>query len=297
MNKIFGLIFFLILSFLPVLPAEAEMGSNAGFVPANIWYSQDSFGEGDKIKIYTVIFNPDKRELSGVVSFYDDTVLLGKKDFVIPTVGIKDVYIDWTVNLGPHKIFAKITDTKYLVSKGAYEPVVAKENTSEISSYTTYKKIIPDISDIKDKVEQVRENVKVPINSLQEKVLASTPNFVAKPIISSVNFLENWREGQNSVIETKKEKLKSEIEIVKKENDQAEVLKEENDIPSDTEENDKPKSIGKDFRSSTSTPFKYVELFFLKILSFITNTKVVFYGTLVIILAIFIRILWRKIFK
>ena len=53
--------------------------SNTGFVPGNIWYSKDPFEEGDKVKIYTFIFNPDSRELSGTVIFFDKTVLLGKK--------------------------------------------------------------------------------------------------------------------------------------------------------------------------------------------------------------------------
>src|ERR1035437_2096929 len=92
---------FLILILFPLYKISAQT-SNVGFIPANIWYSKDPFEEGDKIKIYTLVFNPDSRELSGTVLFFDDTVFLGKQDFVVPAKGVKTISIDWTVIAGDH---------------------------------------------------------------------------------------------------------------------------------------------------------------------------------------------------
>jgi len=73
-----ALIFVLIINSLFGACRAYAQSSNAGFVPGNIWYSLDPFLEGDKIKIYTLIFNPDPRELSGTVVFFDNSVFLGK---------------------------------------------------------------------------------------------------------------------------------------------------------------------------------------------------------------------------
>jgi len=273
--------------------------SNVGFVPSNIWYSNDPDTEGEKVRIYTVVFNPYQKEFSGEVSFYDGEILLGKKTFTISSIGTKDVYIDWTVSLGTHKIFAKITNAKYLISKGVYEQVNAEESTSDTSSYTVYKKILPNISDVKDNVTKTVNDIKNPVNNLEQKILESTPDYVSKPIINSSNFLENWRGSQIEIIDTKKDAVKSEIDILQQENSKVEVLKEESDTNTDnnTDNKNTTKSIGEEFKSSTTTPFKYVELFFLTILSFIIGNKIIFYATLVLIFALFIKILWRKIFK
>ena len=120
---IFYLIFsvfsgFFVFSFISIHKSYASL--DAGFVNSNIWYSQDNFTEGDKIKIYTVIFNPDSRQFSGTVSFFDKTVLLGKKNFSISGNGVNNVSIDWTVIAGDHTIFAKIENSKFLISDGKY---------------------------------------------------------------------------------------------------------------------------------------------------------------------------------
>src|SRR3989344_4963797 len=102
----FWAVLILIVFLLPINKIIAQT-SNAGFVPGNIWYSTDPFEEGDKIKIYTLIFNPDARELSGTVIFFDNSIFLGKKDFVAPAKGVKDISIDWTAAAGSHSILRK----------------------------------------------------------------------------------------------------------------------------------------------------------------------------------------------
>lgn len=271
--------------------------SNVGFIPANIWYSDTPNTQGEKVRIYTVVFNPYQKELKGNVSFYDGEMLLGKKDFVVPTIGTKEVYVEWTVTLGTHKIFARINNLKYLVSKGAYEDITVKEDTSETSAYTVYKPILPSVSDIKDKVEVAKDTVKVPVNNLQQKILESTPDYVSKPIVSTSNFFENWRNAQISVIESKKADVVAELNLITKENTEAEVSSDTTNKSLTQEDATSPQKIGKDFKSSLLTPLKYVELFFITLLSYIIGYKLIFYATLVVIFALFVRLLWGKIFK
>ncbi|MDQ3075652.1 MAG: hypothetical protein M3Q34_00800 [bacterium] len=296
-KKILAIFILLIFTLLPYQSyAATEDTSNVGFIPANIWYSDTPDTEGEDVRIYTVVFNPYQKELSGTVSFYDNEVLLGKKDFAVPGVGIKDVYVEWTVTLGAHKIFAKINDTKYLVSKGVYEPVTLKENTSETSSYTVYKKILPKIEDIKQDVNKAVDDIRTPVNNFQQKILESTPDYVSKPIITSTNFLENWRGVQNDAVELRKTSIVAELEALKKESSKEEFLKEEGEVE-EAEVVTETKGIGEKFKESSSQPFKYVELFFFTLISFIVGNKFVFYCVLIIIVATFIRLLWRMIFK
>jgi hypothetical protein len=150
-----GIILFLIFSLFPTQNIFAQ-NKNTGFVSGNIWYSKDPFEEGDKVKIYTFVFNPDVRELSGSVIFFDKTTLLGKKDFTIPAKGADDVSIDWTVSTGDHSIFAKIENAKFLISKGNYEEVYLAENETEKSTSSVSKKIVANtLSQIKDNKDSI----------------------------------------------------------------------------------------------------------------------------------------------
>src|SRR6185436_8374955 len=96
-KKLGKIIFILSLTVLLAAPLQKifAQSSNAGFAPGNIWYSQDSFQEGDKVRIYTIVFNPDGRQLSGTVIFFDNSVFLGKKDFTVEPKAVKDVFMEW----------------------------------------------------------------------------------------------------------------------------------------------------------------------------------------------------------
>ena len=198
-------ILFLIFSLLPIQKIFAQ-DSNTGFVSGNIWYSKDPFEEGDKIKIYTFIFNPDSRELSGTVIFFDKTVLLGKKDFTIPAKTANDVSIDWTVTAGGHIIFGKIENAKFLISEGKYEEVYLAENETERSSRAVSKKIISKETDMIKGA--------APVSELKKIIEEKTPNFIAEPIVSTVSTLEEFRINTNIASDNKKEEIKSEIKIL-----------------------------------------------------------------------------------
>lgn len=261
-----GVVLFLVLFVFPIYKIFAQ-SSNTGFVSENIWYSKDPFEEGDKIKIYTFIFNPDIRELSGTVIFFDKTVLLGKKDFIISSKKASDISINWTVTAGDHTIFGKIENAKFLISKGKYEEIYLTENETEKSSRTISKKIDSQLVDINTNHTYVEDIKKI----IEEK----TPDFITKPIISTFNRIGEFRENINLTSENKKEEIKNDIKVLD--------------------------SIKNTSNSETKTnpflkPFKYIELFFLSIFSFILNNKILFYGLIVIVVFFILRFIWEKIF-
>lgn len=281
--KKIGIILFLIsTSFFFVLPIYKiyAQTSNAGFVPGNIWYSVDPFKEGDKIKIYTLIFNPDTRELSGTVIFFDNSIFLGKKDFIAPGKEVKDVSIDWTVMVGDHKIFAKIENAKFLLSNGKYEEVYLAENKTQ-ESVRTVTKIIPKAidSDVNHRSEIVPGLES--IRNIEKIIGENTPEFIAKPIILTATAIEKWRSDTAIVSKNKKETAQSQIKAL--------------DFTKNNDEKTVPDSKNVEV-NKTLKPFKYIEFFFFTFLSFVFNNKFIFYGALMTVIFLFLRWIWHLIF-
>ncbi len=290
--KKIGIIFFLILSFLPAQNTFAQT-ENVGIIPANIWYSKDPFEEGDKIKIYTVVYNADTRELSGTVIFFDYNIFLGKTNFSVSGKSTTYVSINWTVTAGNHTIFAKIENAKFLISKDKYEEVYLAENKTEESKVTISKKVVSNISNnINDKVAGTT-NI---ISNAVDTVKSNTPPIVTNTINTVSDSLESIRTNLDSSTNINKEKIQNEINVLNKVQDSP-----EKEISLDKTTNKETLNIYSKIKSKDTTnlvqkPFKYVELFFLTIFSYIFKYKILFYGLIIFIIFIIIRYIWRLIF-
>ncbi len=129
MNYIF-VILFLTLSFsVPVLGAEEAPLKNAGFVQGNIWYSKTPFFAGDKIRIYTIIFNGSAQNLKGSVLFLYNGTQIGKRPFSISSGNrVSDVWVDWTAKDGKHTITAQIIEVSTTDALGK-KKIVVLENS------------------------------------------------------------------------------------------------------------------------------------------------------------------------
>ena len=159
-----GIVLFVVFSLLPIGKVLAQT-TNAGFVPQNIWYSIDPFTEGDKIKIYTLIFNPDTRSFSGTVDFFDNNTLLGTKDFNVAGTSAKDVFISWTVTAGDHQIFGQIENAKFLNSNGSYTNISITDNKTSTSSRTVASKIVA--QNINNGINSADQAFNNTVNSIQ----------------------------------------------------------------------------------------------------------------------------------
>ncbi len=262
---------FTLIFMLPVGNVLAQ-SNNTGFVSGNIWYSKEPLEEGEKVKIYTFIFNPNSRELSGTVIFFDKTVLLGKKDFVVPPRDALDVSIDWTVTAGSHAIFGRIDNARFFVSKGVYEKADLAEDETDKNSQTVSKRIVSGTEVV---VEDKTENAgPTSISSIKDTILEKTPEFVSKPIISATNSLEKVREDTRIATDIKREEVRNEIK----------VLEEGKTEP-------KEDKAG----SPLLKPFKQIELFLLSLFSVITGDRIIFYGILIVIIFSILRFIFNKI--
>ncbi|OGI74196.1 hypothetical protein A2740_01535 [Candidatus Nomurabacteria bacterium RIFCSPHIGHO2_01_FULL_43_16] len=282
--KKIGIVLFLILFLFPINRILAQT-TNAGFVPANIWYSQDPFEEGDKVKIYTVIFNPDSRQLSGSVIFFNNSVFLGKKDFTAEAKSVKDVYLDWTATVGEHSIFGKIENAKFLVSLGKYEEVYLAENETSKSLRTVSKKIITvadttDPSAITNPILNIVNAVSFePIKNIGKIIGDNTPEFIAQPTISTANMVEELRINAGIVLETKRKEVKENIRALDPSTEEA--------APGSNSPEAEPSKFLK--------PFKYAELFALALFSTTFNNKLIFYTVLILIIFFLLRYIMKRV--
>lgn len=270
------LLIILLLIFFNPSPLLAQ-NTNVGFVPDNIWYSKEPFEEGDNIKIYTLLFNPEEREFSGTVSFFDNDTLLGKRDFTMKAKSVMDVSVDWVVTSGTHSIYAKIDTPKFLVSPNNYTSVSLETYQSNKSNVTVAKKL-PKLVNIAEGIDKKLEDITAPINTVQKTVLDSVPEAISKPLISATNSLEDFRKEKNTWVIEKVENLKEEI-----------TLSEKN--VTDTKDGEV-----KENEYKVKTPLKQVELFFMKLLAFVLKSKILFYTLLVALGISILRGIWKMIF-
>lgn len=278
----------LILTLIPFGISFAQT-NNVGIIPSNIWYSKDPFEAGDKIKIYTVIYNSDSRELSGTVIFFDNKVFLGKSNFTVPGKSVRDVSIDWTATVGDHVIFAKIENAKFLETNGKYEEIYVAENTTEESKRR-----------VSQKIEATNSKEDTIADSEIGKIISeNTPTFVAKTIDS----LEGVREQGSEYATLNIQEVKEKLDLIKKEKNTGNALTEEeleksaekgsNEILLDKAKNEdvKEKVVNK-----IEEPFQYLKLFFLNLMAFVFKSKVAFYIILALVVFLILRFIWRLIF-
>lgn len=310
------IILFLMICVLPLSKIIAQ-NSNAGFIKSNIWYSQDTLEEGDKVKIYTVIFNPESRKLSGTVSFFDKTVFLGKKSFSITGKNTEEISIDWTVQAGSHTIFGKIENAQYLNTNGTYEDVYLAESETDKSSLTISKKIIANTSNTSGtstKNTNTSSGGNSGIENIKNIVLEKTPDFIAAPIIATALKAEGLREELSVATDNKKDEIQAELDeingIIKQDTTEEKIdtkstakssssvknqTKNTTDIK-ETKQIEQKNTTNNTKSSSFEKPLKQVELFFLKLFSYLLKTKILFYAISSFIIFMLVRFIWHKFF-
>ena len=287
MKKILGITIFLGLIFTPFLFVYAQT-SNAGFIPGNIWYSKDPFSEGDKVKIYTLIFNPDVRQLSGSVFFFDKTTFLGNKSFTIPGGSLKDISVDWTVTAGDHTIFGQIQNAKFLNSTGTLDNANLLEIKTSDSNRSVPKTIIPIVSNAstRDTSAQTSGTLDIP-NFVKE----NTPTVVTETISTTSNAIENFRQNTGSTLDQKKVGVQEEIKNIENKKTSSTTNKDKALLKSTSQTGNIASNQGVFLK-----PFKYTELFALSLFSTVFNNKYIFYGLIVLLIFFIMRFIIRKFF-
>lgn len=277
-------IMLILIFLLPIFKLNAE-NATAGFISGNIWYSQDPFKEGDNIKIHTIVYNTDKRELTGTIFFFDGTLFLGNRSLSVPPKSSVDVAIDWKVTAGNHSIFAQIQNAKFLLTNGEYENASLLEIKSE-ESKRNVEKILPE-------TKEVAKSNNVSDSSIVNMVKDNTPAIVSKTINTTTNLLENIRDNVNIKSTENKTKVKAELQKINKTTNNTDK-KDINKISPSKKDAVVEKTNTK--QNIFLKPFIYAKLFFFSLFAFITGSKIVFYGLVILIVFSILRFIWRLIF-
>lgn len=91
----------------PALVLAAPKGEPpAGFIDSPVWFSENPLVEGDEVTIYAVLYNGGTTVLTGTVSFFDHSALLGTRSVSIPAHGTQIVNLLWKVTAGDHIVSA-----------------------------------------------------------------------------------------------------------------------------------------------------------------------------------------------
>ncbi len=267
--KKFFLIFFLCFFVASPTFATFEAQSNVGFITAPIWYSKDPFSDGDAIKIYTVVFNGGDQTIRGSVEFYDKTTILGRQDFVVVPKNLKDVSIDWNVTAGDHSITAKIIDPEVVLPLGKTESVFIDHTETAASKRTVMKRILPKSTVPSDEVPVLKQ-----VDALEKIITSHTPTVFTGAVGGVVGTIDTWRSTTGSTVQEKKDVA-------------ALALRKESAGTTASAASPSEKYV--------DTPIRYVTLFFLTLFSFILNTPILFYGLILLVVALIVRIIYKAI--
>lgn len=266
MQKYFLLILIVIFTVI-VSPAYAEIGSNAGFIPGQIWYSKDTLIEGDTVNIYTAIWNGEKESLSVKVEFYDKNVILGSREVVLAPSILKEVYVPWKITSGDHLISAKIISSLVTVSGKKEKVVLDRATTSADKQFVSV--VIKN-----EEGEQVSG-----AETVKNKISEAIPEGVSNYASNTFEKVDNFRDKTFTQVTAVKDNTQKEIESLKtKEETVAEVL-----------------NSKKNIEDATQKPIAYIKLFLFSALAFVFGNKIIFYGLLIFVVFLVIRFFYRKI--
>ncbi len=266
----------------------ADTSSTAGFIPGQIWYSQDSLVEGETVKIYTALWNGEATSLVAHVEFYDGKTLLGARDVTVPPSEIQDVSISWKVTVGDHAILAKISSSSTTISGKKQELMLDNNKTEENKTFVQAKAASTDV--IKEGIDKATDTVKGII-----------PTSVPAPIAQSFGSIDSVRATTYADISHTKAETQKRIDAL---NGVTKVTTAPIDaLPKSTtsKKNTTVKNPKKAEQSpskpldATEKPIAYVKLFLFSILAFIFGYKLVFYGLIALILFFILRFIYRKI--
>ncbi len=286
MNYIFAILFFTAALASPVFAVELPI-SNAGFVQSNIWYSKDPFYAGEKIRIYTVIFNGNKYELTGSVEFLDNGTLIGKTAFILPVgVRTRDLWVDWKASEGKHTITARLVDVVTDGPNGKQAVVLANNETGK-SELTVELDPIAKEAQLKaqtDKSAETQNQVLEKVDDAVQAVNNVIPTPVKEGVSLGINIIEALRTEEAYNFSLARENKVRDIEVIKAEEQIGHLAGKPETVVSATDA----------ILNTAKKPFAYVMLGLFTVLHYIFEWKILFYGIIFYILYRLFRWIIRR---
>ncbi|MFA5841687.1 MAG: hypothetical protein WC835_01835 [Candidatus Paceibacterota bacterium] len=274
------LLFFYFAGFVFVL-AEVKIIENSGFVPGNLWFSRIPAAVGEKVQIYTLVWNGSENDIAGTVSFFDNDTIISKQDFVLAGAGsTKILSAAWTAGDGYHKIYAQITD-----SEGA------PRGSKAVSVSLQYSKTVESENFVSTPAPPATTTSAVASNFVNQKVDYATSYLetnLPKPVVGAVAYIADNFESARTDAEVwtgdEIKKLKSGLTGSASEDKKNSILSDKTAAETD----------GAGF--NIDGPFKYAALAFLSAGNYIFGNAWLFYGLSLIAVFFVIRFIKRKFF-
>lgn len=191
-QKVFSIV---ILSFVIVSFAfAADSKINAGLLK-NIWYSKTEVFEGDKVSIFTGIFNQSGVSFSGVASFYANDEEISKKEFISKPESLIEISGVFVASSTRTSIKVKLSDLKIVGSVSTSSSNTDILLSSETDSYTlsVSKKIT--LEQVKTTAVEVASNIVSTIDekadSLSDTILSLKKETVTEEGLSDTSSTKN----------------------------------------------------------------------------------------------------------
>lgn len=321
MNKLL-IVFLLGISSFSFAYAAPQPIKNAGFVPANIWYSKDPFFAGEKIRIYTILFNGSAYDLDGTVEFLDNGVLINKASFSLASGGrVRDVWVDWQAREGKHSVTARIVDASASLTSGTKSTIALdnaetgkSERTVDLDTDGDDTGNADDIDDDGDGVLDVdelrngtdplkadtngdgisdsKELELLAVKKVEEGKLLNSATSSSGTIMGIVKKVEDVipdsiKTGAITGVNTLENfRISNGYKISLAKDEKAHEIE---DIKKRVTPTEKDVGVIGAFSNATEKPFAYVMLASLTLLKFVLETKIVFYAVLVYLIYRIIR--------
>ena len=236
-----------------------------GFLTEPLSIYPENPKDGDTVALTATLQNAETEDLRGAVSFYDGSILLGKKDITIHPGTIGTASISFAVNAGSHSFSANMGSMTTVSNGGTTEPLpvaIAKvtlpdlyvtKDTSAFGAQAIGLKASAQAAPILDKVGE-----------LQNKVVESVPASVKDNVNTTKSTVESWRTSNADSLAKATESAQKELDVIQKRAEQ------------------EAKKTGKPSASTRyiDSPLAYIKLFFLTMLSYMYGHPNVFYSVI-----------------
>ena len=257
--------------------------ASTGFVDSPIWLSPASPTEGSSATLTALFHNDEQYPLSGVILFYDGTVLLGQKSVTIGAGGVATASVTFTIGAGDHTFSAQMSSLTEELSSKKYQPLALPITSASLPSYFVGKTIsLPLASQASGSttVSADPENVLLnQVDNAEQSALNAVPPGIKQSVTADSESVDSWRQAMAANLAASRDAANAGLTKVQK------------DIAAQT------KKMGSADPSSKyiDSPLSYLKVWFFAALTFIFSTPLAFYLIAVFLAYIIIRFLFRKI--
>lgn len=267
--------------------AEVKVIENSGFVPGNLWFSKVPTAVGEKVQVYTLVWNGSTDDINGTVSFFDNDSVISKQNFVLAGDGsTKILSTVWTAGEGYHKVYAQITD-----SQGG------PRGSKAVSVSLQYSKTVEEERFVSAPVtpQATSSGVTGLVTNLASNIVDQKVGYATgyletnlpKPVVGTAKAIANSLESVRTVAQAwtgnEINKLKSGTATTSKDKEGKTVT-------------DKADEKTGDAGLGVEGPFRYAALALLSVGDFVFSSRWLFYGLGLVIVFLILRFIKRKFF-